>query len=89
MWHSMTSEVILHFMKNLCIHTVSIHRNVYQNWFINECARKNLAKIPKLQIIHIVMWFFLWDVEELTFLKVAWKYDEEIMINLTLIDMIL
>ena len=27
-------------------HIVSIHINVYQNWFINECARRNIAKIP-------------------------------------------
>ena len=45
----MTSEVILHFMKNLRLHNVSIHRNFYQNRFINECARKKKAKIPESQ----------------------------------------
>ena len=43
---SMTFEVILHFMKRLRLNIASIHRNFYQNWFINECARKKKAKIP-------------------------------------------
>ena len=34
-------------MKNLRLHNVSIHRNFYQNRFINECARKKKAKIPE------------------------------------------
>ena len=33
-------------MKNLGLHNVGIDWNSY-NWFINECARKNLAKIPE------------------------------------------
>ena len=41
----MTSEVILHSMENLFLHNVSIHTIKYQNHFINECARENLAKI--------------------------------------------
>ena len=41
----MTFEVILHFMKNMFVVNVSIHRNFYQNWFINECARRKKAKI--------------------------------------------
>ena len=41
-----TFEVILHFMKNLRLHNVSIHRNFNQNRFINECDRKRKAKIP-------------------------------------------
>ena len=31
-------------MKNLLLYIVSIHRNFNQNWFINECVRKTLAK---------------------------------------------
>ena len=27
------------------LHNVSIHRKLYQIWFINECARKNSSKI--------------------------------------------
>ena len=41
----MTSEVILHSMKNMRLHNFSIQANVYQNLLINECTRKNLAKI--------------------------------------------
>ena len=26
-------------------HNISIGRNLYQNWLMNECARKNLAKL--------------------------------------------
>ena len=35
--------------KNLRLHNVSIHRNVYQNRFINEYARKKRYKIPESQ----------------------------------------
>ena len=31
-------------MKNLRLHNVSIHKNVYQTRFINEYARKKKAK---------------------------------------------
>ena len=40
----MTFEVLLYFIHNLRLHNVSIHRNVYQNWFINEYARKKKEK---------------------------------------------
>ena len=40
----MTSKVMPQFLK---IYYVSIHRNFYQIWFINECARKKKAKIPE------------------------------------------
>ena len=42
----MVSEVTLHFMKNLSLYNVRIYINFRQNQLINECARKNLAKIP-------------------------------------------
>ena len=58
---SMTSKVILHFMKKLCLHGVSNHKHFYQNLFINEHARKSLDKFSESQS-------FLCDVEELTFL---------------------
>ena len=45
----MTSEAILHQMKILHHHNVSIHINFHKNRFINECARKILAKIPELR----------------------------------------
>ena len=60
----MTSEVILHSMKNKRLHNFSIKANVYQNLLINECTRKNLAKILeewKNRITEI----FLWNVEGL------------------------
>ena len=34
-------------MKNLRLHNVSIHRNFYQNKFINEYARKKKAKFSE------------------------------------------
>ena len=40
----MTFEVILDFMKKLCLHNVSSHRNFEQNRFVNECARKKKVK---------------------------------------------
>ena len=36
-------------MKYLHFHNISIHINVNQNRFINECARKIKAKIPESQ----------------------------------------
>ena len=47
LWPSMTFEVILYFMKILRLHNVSIHRNFYQNRFINKYARKKKAKISE------------------------------------------
>ena len=44
---SMTFEVILYFIKTLRLHNVSIHRNFYQNRFVNEYARKKKAKISE------------------------------------------
>ena len=41
----MTFEVTLHYMKNLRLFNVGIHKNVDQNRLINECARKKLAEI--------------------------------------------
>ena len=35
----MTVDVMLKYMKYLCIHYVSIHINFYQNRFINECVK--------------------------------------------------
>ena len=42
----MTTEVILYFMTTFDITNVRIHRNFYQNRFIDECASENLANIP-------------------------------------------
>ena len=101
LWPSMTFEVILIKMKYLCLHNISIHINLYQNWFINECARKIKAKILEShsfgvsefqsftvsQFQSFRVFFvrcrrtyvlnpeshsfrvFLWDVEDLMFLK--------------------
>ena len=47
-----TSEVIPNFMKNgrnLRLHIDSIHINIYQNRALNECVRKNLAKIQEVR----------------------------------------
>ena len=35
------------FYKKMYLYYVSIHRTFYQNWFINECARKKNTKIPQ------------------------------------------
>ena len=74
----MTFEVILYFMKNLCLHNVSIHTNFYQNRFINEYDRKKKAKISESRSLgvtesrnHGVTEFFSEIyIEELTFLKI-------------------
>ena len=39
----MTFEVIFYPR----LYNDNIHREFFQNWFVNECARKNLAKFPK------------------------------------------
>ena len=41
----MPSEVQLDLMNNFRLHNISININFHQNWLVNECARKNLAKI--------------------------------------------
>ena len=49
----MTSEFIPNFTKKIRLHTVSISyifKN--QNWFINECDTKILAKIPEFHQPH-------------------------------------
>ena len=46
MWPLMNSEVILHIIKSLRSDNVSIHRNLDQNRFINECARKKFGYNP-------------------------------------------
>ena len=38
---SMIFEVKLDEIQNVRLHNVSSHINLYQNQFINECARKN------------------------------------------------
>ena len=48
---SMTFEVILYFMKDLCLYNVSIHINFYQNQSINKYARKKKAKISESRSI--------------------------------------
>ena len=48
-WKSMTfeDEVMHHFKKHVSLNNASFHRFFfYQNRFINECVRKNIAKIP-------------------------------------------
>ena len=48
LWHSMTFEVILIWLKYLQIHDIIIYRNFYQNRFINECVRKKREGDQKL-----------------------------------------
>jgi len=38
----MANEVKPHLMKNLRLNNFSIHINLHQNRFVNECARKIL-----------------------------------------------
>ena len=40
-------------MKYLRLHNISIHINIYQNRFINECARMIKAKIPESQSLRV------------------------------------
>ena len=61
----MTSEIILHFMKKLCIHNLN-KIDFHQNMFIDECAKKNLAKISEGRTERRR---FLRNVGELRFLK--------------------
>ena len=42
----MASEVMLYLMINLHLYYINIQLNFYQNQVINECDRKNVAKIP-------------------------------------------
>ena len=35
---NVTFKDIPHFMKYWCLHKASIHRNLYQDWLINQCA---------------------------------------------------
>ena len=60
----MTPEVILNLIKYLCFHDGSIHRNLYQNRFMNKSARNNFVKIPQSHSFSFQMY-----VEELTFLQ--------------------
>ena len=48
----MTFEVILHQMKKFCLHNVGINIKFYQNRFINESVRENLANIPPVTQSH-------------------------------------
>ena len=41
--------LLLYFMKKFRLHNVSIHRNYYQNRFINKYTRKKKAKISDFQ----------------------------------------
>ena len=41
MFPSITSEVIHHKIKNLCLYNITIHINFHRNQFINECARND------------------------------------------------
>ena len=59
----MTFEVILYFMEICIFIMLSFIKNSSQNQFINECARKNLAKIPEGRKD-----FLLGEGEELKFL---------------------
>ena len=53
----MTFEAILYFMKNLRLHNVGIHGNLYQNRFVNEYARKKKGKILESQSPGIMEFF--------------------------------
>ena len=45
MWPLITSQTILHKIKNVGIHNVMIYRNIYQNWLINVWDRNNLTQM--------------------------------------------
>ena len=47
------------------LHIVSILINLHQNRYINECNGKKKAKSRNC----VTMKFFLWDIEELTFVN--------------------
>ena len=46
----MTFKAILHLIKNMSLYIDIIHRNFYQNQFINEWASQKKAKISESQI---------------------------------------
>ena len=46
----MAFEVIFQLMKKVCLNKVSILSKFNQNRFLNECARKNLAKIKAVKM---------------------------------------
>ena len=54
------------FNKKVHLHNVSFHINSYQDWFINEYARKKKGKISELQNLWVTE-FFSEILEELTF----------------------
>ena len=37
--------------KNLRLHIVSIHRNLYKNRLISKCARKSVGKVSEYTVI--------------------------------------
>ena len=47
-------EVILYFMKNLPLHNFRIHRNFYENRFINEYAIKKKDKISESRSLLVI-----------------------------------
>ena len=53
MWPWMTSEFIIYFMKNLLLQNVNIFFWFLQIQLMNECARKNLAKLAGTFIVII------------------------------------
>ena len=75
----MTFEVILYLMKNLRLHDVSIHRNFYQNRFINEYARKKkklksrsfLVRYRRTYVLKKVIKFVEWKIK---YKKKEFKY---------------
>ena len=39
----MSSDVIIHYLENVCLYNDNIYNKFYQNQWVNECDIKNLA----------------------------------------------
>ena len=65
----------------LCLHNVSCFINIWEDRFLNECAKK-LYKIPQGKVL-------LWDVNELMFVQTLWFQKVQRKIQRSSIDHIL
>ena len=50
MVHMTLDEVILHFLKNLCLQNVDIHKKFYEDWAINK---KCIAEKANFEILRL------------------------------------
>ena len=63
----MSSDVIIHYLENVCLYNDNIYNKFYQNQWVNESDIKDLANDVGIEGCK-TDGVFLWDVEEITFL---------------------